>query len=92
MFTFLLKIAADDTFIFFLFYLWKKIRLDVQCKSYARQRIQEDSHVHMKYQVSFSLKNNEKVLINVVCLKRQSRLQKTTFINIFTLFFRENNT
>ena len=54
------KIAADDT-LFFDFYLCKEIRLDVSCESSARQRI------HMKYQVIFSLKNNEKVFINVVC-------------------------
>ena len=35
--------------------------LDVSCESSARQRI------HMKYQVLFSLKKNEKVFINVVC-------------------------
>ena len=38
----------------FYFYLTKKIRLDVSSESSARQRIQ------MKYQVLFSLKNNEK--------------------------------
>ena len=48
------KIAADDTFIFFYFYLLKKIRLDVSCESSVRQRI------HKKYQVLFSLKNDEK--------------------------------
>ena len=47
-------------FYFFYFYLLKKIRLSVSCESSARQRI------HMKYQVLFSLKNNEKVFMNVV--------------------------
>ena len=54
------KIAADDTlivFFFFYFYLLKEIRLDVSYESSARQRI------HMKNQVLFSLKNNEKVFI-----------------------------
>ena len=51
------KIAADDT-LFFYSYLTKEIRLDVSCESSAR---------HIKYQVLFSLKNNEKVFINVVC-------------------------
>ena len=54
----------QTTLIFFYFYLLKKIRLDVSCESSARQRI------HMKYQVLFSLKNNEKVLMNVICCSR----------------------
>ena len=49
------KIAADDTLMFY-FYLSKKIRLDVSSESSAWQRI------HMKHQVLFSLKNNEKYL------------------------------
>ena len=36
-------------------------RLDVSCESSAMQRI------HMKYQALSSLKNNEKVFINIVC-------------------------
>ena len=56
-----IKIAADDTIIIFYFYLSKKIRLDVSCESSAVQRIQ------MKYQVLFSLKNNEEIFLNVVC-------------------------
>ena len=44
--------TADDTFVFY-FYVLKKIKLDVSCESSARQRI------NMKYQVLFSLKNNE---------------------------------
>ena len=47
--------------IFFYFHLSKKIRMDVSCESSALQRI------HMKYQVLFSQKNNEKVFMNVVC-------------------------
>ena len=39
----------------------KKIRIHVSCESSAWQRI------HMKYQVLFSLKNNEKVFMVVVC-------------------------
>ena len=54
------KIAADDTLLF-CFYLSKEIRLDVSHEASAEQRI------HMKYQVLLSLKNNEKVFINVVC-------------------------
>ena len=50
------KIAADDTFIFFYFYLLKKIRLDVSCESSARQRI------HMKSQALFSSKDKSKRL------------------------------
>ena len=38
----------------FYFYLSKKIRLDVSSESSAQQRI------HLKHQVLFSLKNNEK--------------------------------
>ena len=44
----------------FLLLSFKKVRLDVSCESSARQRI------HMKHQVLFSLKNNERIL-NVVC-------------------------
>ena len=47
------------TLYFFTFS--KEIRLDVSCESSALQRI------HMKYQVLFSLKDNEKVFINVIC-------------------------
>ena len=53
------KIAADDTLIFFYFYLSKKIRLEVSCESSAEQRI------HLKHQVLFSLKNNENIFMNV---------------------------
>ena len=48
----------------FYFYLSKKIRLDVLSESSAWQRI------HMKHQVLFSLKNNEKIFMNVVCCSR----------------------
>ena len=44
------RTAQDDNF-FFYFYLSKKIRLDISCESSAR--------INMKYQVLFSLKNNE---------------------------------
>ena len=47
-----------------LFYLSKKIRLDFSCESSAYQRI------HLKDQVLFSLKNNEKIFMNVVCRSR----------------------
>ena len=45
------------------------MRLDVSCESSARQRI------HVKYQVLFSLKNNEKVFMNVVCCSRDWRFK-----------------
>ena len=45
----------------FYFYLLKKIRLDVLCEFSVLQRI------HMKYQVLFSLNNDEKLFMNVVC-------------------------
>ena len=57
------KIAADDILIF-SFYLSMKIRLDFSCESSAWQRI------HLKYQVLFSLKNNEKIFMNVICCSR----------------------
>ena len=56
------KIAADDILIFF-FYLSEKIRLVFPHESSAQQRI------HLKYQVLFSLKNNEKIFMNAVCCK-----------------------
>ena len=61
-----IKIAADDT-LFFYFYLSKEIRLDVSCESPALQRI------HMKYQVLFSLKNNEKSIYICRLLQRDWR-------------------
>ena len=48
------KTAAGDTLFF---YVLKKIRLDVLCESSVPLRI------HMKYQVLFSLKNNEKIYL-----------------------------
>ena len=62
------KIAAGDILIFY-FHLSKKMRLDFSCESSARQRI------HLKHQVSFSLKNNEKILRNVVCCSCDWRLR-----------------
>ena len=55
---------ATDGILFFYFYLSKKIRLDASSESSARQRI------HLKHQVLFSLKNNEKIFMNVVCCCR----------------------
>ena len=49
------KIAADT--LNFYFYLSKKTRLDISCESSAYQRI------HLKHQVLFSLKNNEKIFM-----------------------------
>ena len=46
---------------YLVYCLLKKIRLAVLCDSSALQRI------HMKYQVLFSLKNNEEIFMNVVC-------------------------
>ena len=54
------KIAADNILIFY-FYLSKKIKLDFSCEPSAWQRI------HLKHQVLFSLKNIEKIFMNVVC-------------------------
>ena len=62
------KNCSRRHFIFY-FYLYKEIRLDVSLESSARQRI------HMKFQVLFSLKNNEKVSINVVCCSRDWRFK-----------------
>ena len=45
------------------------MELDVSYESSARQRI------HMKYQVLLSLKNNEKVFMNVVCCSRDWRFK-----------------
>ena len=55
------KNCSRQHLIFFYLYIYKKIRLDVQCESSARQRI------HMKYQYQ---KHNEKVFMNVVCCSR----------------------
>ena len=49
------KIVADGILIFYL-YCSKKIKLDFSCESSAQQRI------HLKHQVLFSLKSNEKHL------------------------------
>ena len=51
------KNCSRRNFIYiFYFYVSKKIGFDVSCNSCVQQRI------HMKYQVLFSLKNNEKAL------------------------------
>ena len=57
------KILADDILII-CFYLLEKIMLDFSCESSAEQRI------HLKHQVLFSLKNNKKIFMNVVCCSR----------------------
>ena len=62
------KIAADDILIFY-FYLSKKIRLDFSCESSAQQRI------YLNHQVLSSLKNNEKIFMNVVCCSRDWHLK-----------------
>ena len=64
-----LFISADDTLFYFYFYLSKKIRFDVSSESSARQRI------HIKCQALFSLKNNEKVFMNVICCIRDWRFE-----------------
>ena len=48
----LITIAADNALKFFFFYFSEKLRLNISCESSARQMI------HMKYQILFSLKNN----------------------------------
>ena len=63
------KIAADDTFIIFTFYLLKKIRLDVSCESSAKQRI------HMKYKALFYQKKQWKIFQTVVCCSRHWRFK-----------------
>ena len=62
------KIGADNILIFH-FYLSNKIRLDVSSESSAEQRI------HLKHQVLFSLKNNEKIFMNVVCCSHNWRFE-----------------
>ena len=62
------RIAADDILIFY-FYLSKKIRLDFSSESSGKQRI------HLKHQVLFSLKNNEKIFMNVVCCSHDWRFK-----------------
>ena len=57
------KIAADDI-LTFLLYLSRKIRLDFSCES-----------SHLKHQVLFSLKNNEKILMNIVCCSSDWRFK-----------------
>ena len=50
---------AADDLIIFYFYLSKKIRLDFSCES----------------SVLFSLKNNAKIFMNVVCCSRDWRFK-----------------
>ena len=52
------KNAADDILIFY-FHLSKKIRLDFSCESLAEDSLETSSFI--------SLKNNEKLFMNVVC-------------------------
>ena len=51
------------------FYLSMKIRFDFSCESSAQQRI------HLKHQVLFSLKNKEKIFMNVVCCSHDWRFK-----------------
>ena len=53
--------AADDILIFFTFNLSKKIKLDFSCDSSASAR----QRIHLKHQILFSLKNNEKIFMNI---------------------------
>ena len=69
------KIAADDILMFY-FYLSKKIRLDFSCESSAEQRI------HLKYQVSFSLKNNEKIFIVIAPITKRVKLGMMQFCSV----------
>ena len=68
----------QTTFINIFHCVSEKIRLNVSSESSAKQRI------HMKNQDLFSSKDKNK--------KFKCRLLQTTFINIFSLFFRENKT
>ena len=52
-----------QSFVMLLFTVIKKIRLDVSC-------LAQDSRIHLKHQVLFSLKNNEKIFMNVICCSR----------------------
>ena len=54
---------------FYLLYLSEKIRLNFSYESSARQRI------HLKLQVIFSLRNNVKIFIYVVCCSRDWRFK-----------------
>ena len=60
--------AADDNYyysyyFFFFFFFSEKTGLDISCESSAKQKI------HMKCQDLFSLKNNKKKILNVLCYK-----------------------
>ena len=50
-----LKAPNKNCIFIFYFYLLKKIRIDLSCESSAEQRI------HLKHQVLFILKSNEKI-------------------------------
>ena len=54
------KIAADDILIFYFYFSTKIIRIDFSC----------ESSIHLKHQVLFSLKNSEKIFMNVICCSR----------------------
>ena len=58
---FLFGVLRVKTLLIFYFYLSKKIRLDFSC--------------NLKHQVLFSLKNNEKVFMYVVCCSRDWRFK-----------------
>ena len=74
------KNCSRRQFIYFLLLSFEKIRLDVSCESSA--------YIHTKYQVFFSLKNNEKVFINVVCCSHDWRLKG--YINRLTEYKQGN--
>ena len=57
------KKLQRTTLKFFYFYILKKIRFDV---------LSEFSAMQVKYQVLFSLKNNEEIFMNVICCSCES--------------------
>ena len=63
------KICSRQHFNFLFLSFEEKLRLDFSCESSAWQRI------HLKHQDLFSLKDNEKIFMNVVCCSRDWRFK-----------------
>ena len=84
----------------YIFTFWEKRKEKVQKKSYLNS-LTEFTEITPTGTLKYCFLSNfeSKILINIGSLesllkyvKRQSRLQQTTFIDIFSLFFRENKT
>ena len=73
------KIAVDDILNYFWGYFSKKIKLDISCESSARQMI------HMKCQVLFSLKINNRNISKFLLLQLWVTIQEVPVLRYWVM-------